>query len=681
MNGQILSLTYLAVAASSGAAVATAPKGPPPPPVQQVAAPEFPAMRFDEKGIGLLDAVRTTLQNDPAIKLSLVAVDNALGVVQQQVGLFDLTLNGNGQYQRNQSELLDSTKASEADKRQQLQNAIDKATPLRNSFSAVLANLQSQGPLLTTNPAAANLTQGITDPDTLNEMTLLQQELILNQQLLAQATNPVLRQDFLNLQNTTINTAISRFTALFNQVDGIPAAAQSQLAALGAVPTEGWQQTINGNANLSKELRSGIVLQPYANINYQSANYVGKSDWQSSVGGEGVAPNYTAQIGFEVTVPLRRGLGRDDTGAPEAAARQDAEAKRLLATFTKSESVLSTIQAYWTVRADVEQVEVLERSVQLQKGLLDVTHQLIQAKDKPRSDEARVQASTSSALAQLEGAKGQLAADRVALARVMGISLVDPSLSPLPADSFPTPPASWSPTDEGIAQLARESPARRFDYRAALEVEREGRTLVRGAELETRRVVNLDAKTWTTNVWEASPAYGPLNPPPTYSIPAHGPFAFGSGSASLTIMVPFGNNQQRGLLAQQQANLRQASISAADLQRTTALDVARDAQSLRLLAEQVARAKEAVAHYDQTIEDERYKMKAGDATLLDTILTEQQTTAARLAYVAAQQGYAQTLAQLRFDAGLLVLEAQGKATITEGFLRSVPAPLSGDARK
>ena len=206
-------------------------------------------------------------------------------------------------------------------------------------------------------------------------MTLLQQELVLNQQLLAQATNPVLRQDFQNLQNTTINQAISRFTALFNQVKGIPESAQSQLDALGPVPTEGWQQSISGDVSLSKELRNGIVLSPYANINYQSANFVGKSDWQGSVGGEGVAPNYTAQIGFEVTVPLRRGLGRDDTGAPEAAARQDAEAKRLLTTFTKSQSVLNTIFAYWNVRADVDQVEVLERSVQLQQGLLDVTRQ------------------------------------------------------------------------------------------------------------------------------------------------------------------------------------------------------------------------------------------------------------------------------------------------------------------
>ena len=263
----------------------------------------------------------------------------------------------------------------------------------------------------------------------------------------------------------------------------------------------------------------------------------------------------------------------------------------------------------------------------------------------------------------------------------MGISLVDPSLSPLPADSFPTPPAAWAPTDEGIAQLARESPARRFDYRAALEVEREGNTLVRGAQLETRRIVDLNAKAWTTNVWEASPTYGPQNPAPTYTIPSHGPFAFGSGSVALRVQVPFANNQQLGQLAQQQASLKQASISAADLQRTTSLDVARDAQSLRLAAEQLARAREAVTHYDQTIDDERYKMKAGDSTLFDTILTEQQTTAARLAYVSAQQNYAQTLAQLRFDAGLLVLESQGKATITKGLLRSVPAPLAGDARK
>ena len=59
-------------------------------------------------------------------------------------------------------------------------------------------------------------------------------------------------------------------------------------------------------------------------------------------------------------------------------------------------------------------------------------------------------------------------------------------------------------------------------------------------------------------------------------------------------------------------------------------------------------------NYDQTMTSEQARLKSGDSSLLDTILTEQQATSARLAYIAAQQEYASLLAQLRHEAGLLV---------------------------
>jgi outer membrane protein TolC len=52
--------------------------------------------------------------------------------------------------------------------------------------------------------------------------------------------------------------------------------------------------------------------------------------------------------------------------------------------------------------------------------------------------------------------------------------------------------------------------------------------------------------------------------------------------------------------------------------------------------------------------NEQARLKAGDSSLIDSILTEQQTTSARLAYIAAQQDYATLLASLRHEAGLLV---------------------------
>jgi hypothetical protein len=56
---------------------------------------------------------------------------------------------------------------------------------------------------------------------------------------------------------------------------------------------------------------------------------------------------------------------------------------------------------------------------------------------------------------------------------------------------------------------------------------------------------------------------------------------------------------------------------------------------------------------------------------VDTILTEQQTTNARLALVAAQQEYTTLLAALRFEAGMLVQDNN----VTLANLVAVPAAL------
>jgi outer membrane protein TolC len=123
------------------------------------------------------------------------------------------------------------------------------------------------------------------------------------------------------------------------------------------------------------------------------------------------------------------------------------------------------------------------------------------------------------------------------------------------------------------------------------------------------------------------------------------------------------------------ASLNQSAIDAADLGRNVALNVERLALSLQLAAERLKRAQEAVGFYDKTIDSEQQKLKAGDSTLVDTVLTEQQTTSARLAYVQAQQEFATTLARLRFESGQLVLREGEQARITGDSLATVPAPI------
>jgi len=129
------------------------------------------------------------------------------------------------------------------------------------------------------------------------------------------------------------------------------------------------------------------------------------------------------------------------------------------------------------------------------------------------------------------------------------------------------------------------------------------------------------------------------------------------------------------LLEQRRADFSQRSISASDLGRNIKANIVQALASLRAAAEQVRRAAEAVAAYGNTItsEDERYR--AGESSLLDSILTQDQQTTALVTYAQARQQYASLLARLRYETGTLLGDS-GEAMVVrpENILTLPSAP-------
>jgi outer membrane protein TolC len=329
----------------------------------------------------------------------------------------------------------------------------------------------------------------------------------------------------------------------------------------------------------------------------------------------------------------------------------------------ESQSILQTILAYWDARSAADQVEVGRRSVKLQADLLNLTQELIKAGEMPAADEARNQASYADALARLDAAERRLHESRINLARAIGMSLPAASAGPMPADAFP-PPVQVAAPDEAVLALVRTAFDRRNDLLAAQTILEAAGILVKGAKDDTRRLLNVDGSFWGTGLGEDE-------------ISNVDRWVFKSGEARATFEMPFKNNQAMGRYGQRQASERQAAIDAGDQARTIGLNVERLSRSLALAAERLQRARESVVAYDKTIESEQAKLKAGDSTLIDTILTEQQTTAARLTLVSAEQEYATTLARLLFETGLILDRQEGIAKVNGDALVGVPAQLQG----
>jgi outer membrane protein TolC len=636
--------------------------GPQPPP-----GPFTPIkVKFDPKGVSLVDAVKLTLEQDPNIKLSVAQAYGKGGVAEQQAGVFDTTFSGQASYQYQQSQITESVREQQQQQRDILDAEIPQVVSIVQGTQAALQNLAN--PNLLTNASGVNLTQGVTNQSILDELNVVQSQLEIIQDLLARTADPALRRDFQNLENQTVQKAVQRFTQQAQAVAGLPEQLEADRAAMGATPVDQFQKQGQVQVQVQKQLRDGIVLTPYANFTYTAQNFVGKPSTDTLKGGQGVKDLYQSQIGFQVLVPLKRGLGRDDSGAPEIFSQKDHDASVLIAIHQKSQSVLSTVDAYWNLRAAQDTVEVAQRSVKLEGDLLNYTRELIKAKERPKVDEARALAAFADSQGRFEDASRQLNEAQVNLASTIGVSLQDPTLLPVAGDPFPEPPAAFTTDDASVQKLVGRALGERYDRKAAITEEDGNKILARGAALETRRQLNAQGSVFGTATGQDN--IGNMNR-----------WVFTSGNGQLQLQVPFANNTLVGQRIQADAGLAQAQINSADLGRTIALNVVRLAQSLKLAGERLRLAEESVNDYDKTIVAEQEKLKAGDSTLVDTILTEQQTTAARIAKVTAQNQYAQLLAQIRFEAGLLVLQTQNESRVSGESLIAVPAPLVGAAEK
>jgi len=124
---------------------------------------------------------------------------------------------------------------------------------------------------------------------------------------------------------------------------------------------------------------------------------------------------------------------------------------------------------------------------------------------------------------------------------------------------------------------------------------------------------------------------------------------------------PLGNNQAEGLLVQREADAALRQITQRDLDRRIRLAVVESAGTLAQAAARVAQAEAAVGFYETTVNAEMQRFRAGDVTLLDTVITQQQQIDAQLSLVLARQELAQRLAQLQFQTGALVTVPAGEA--------------------
>ena len=287
-----------------------------------------------------------------------------------------------------------------------------------------------------------------------------------------------------------------------------------------------------------------------------------------------------------------------------------------------------------------------------------LTQQLIDAGELPRAELARAQAGDARSRAQVEDAQRQLHQARVALANAIGVAATGEDAT-LPLARDPFPPVPEQAAVDAAASLVGTAAERRLDLNAAVKEQQAGRILQDAAATNLRSQLNLATSTWFTALRENSPGIALQR------------WVGPSTQLGLQFEKPFGNNLYRGQLVSREADLRSREIAATDLQRQIRLGTLQATSTLPDVVAQARQAEAAVGFYANIYNADLERYRTGEATLIDTVITQQQQTEAMLAALTARHQLAELIAQLRYQTGTLLGPNQ---TIAPQNLVSVPPP-------
>ena len=430
---------------------------------------------------------------------------------------------------------------------------------------------------------------------------------------------------------------------------------------LGDLPTFVYSNTASVFGQYTKPLRNGSVFQLNATFDGRSTLFRDKPI-DPTFGGTDTPNTFGNRLEAAWLQPLKRGRGADTVQAAERAALKNTEASKYNYQQTMSDQALTTADAYFSLMAAQDSLALNRASLVTQRQMLDNGTRLVAAGEIPSADLARMRARTSEVASDVETARLAVVAAQTALADAMG----------LPSSELPTLGASdvfpVRPLDVDVDALSRDALTRRSDVKALSAFRDTSRILLTAARAETRS--RLDVRV-SGGVGQAY--YGPVfhslqdengvHVDNAQYIRYFNPIGFGRGfsshwepigSVTCIYELPFGNNERLGRLAQAVASDRQSDIRVADLGRTITNNLPKLAEALRRARAEWEQRQEAVIQYENTWDTAQRLRGAGELSLIDTLLTEQDLTQARLALVQAKREYASALARFRRETGVLV---------------------------
>ncbi len=612
-------------------------------------------------GLTLDQAVATTLARNPDLALRRSAAAFARGRLAESSGAFDPFVTSKVTTDRVEQTLLPSTIEFEKGKR-------DLFRKLNQNLTQVAGDLERQ----LADPGALPILrcpEGI-DAVLVGSLNICLSNLDAARReaeddrlrlLIELAANPEDRARLEEARRQQLEAARPVARQVLDILRREAAVAARNLENLGPLPETEERYSLSLDLRFGKMFRNG--LRPSCGIMLQGVKdkYVDKP-LLAAFGGKGIANRFTVFEGCQVETPLLRGFGTASTGAGEAAARERYRASVAQLGHAHSERALATIVAYWQAAAARDRRLLFEQSVGLEEELSRDAKMLADGDEIPRLELHRAAARLAGARQSLAVARADEIAARVNLATAMGRVLRSPDEVPIVADPLPVPEL---PENFGRrrTELTGEALAARADLLASRALEESAGVLERAARAALKPSLDfvlqagLSARhqSLTDDYYDYGgyrDAFGENHAGPSFSL-------------SFKLGLPVGNREAEGRLVRAQATRLQAGIRRAEISRRIGLGVYEVLASLKIAADEAAARDRAAERYEKTLADTGELLRAGEATLIDTLLTEEQWTLARRDAIAARLAFAVLAARLRFERGSLIAwsERDGEVSV------------------
>jgi outer membrane protein TolC len=442
------------------------------------------------------------------------------------------------------------------------------------------------------------------------------------------------------------------------------------LERLGPLPEIGVRKNLSFETSYFRPLRNGVGVGGKLRLEGAEQSFLDKLQ-DPIFGGLEVPNRFPSSLSFLVDVPLARGRGAIAAAAPERSAEFVSRAQQSFLRHALSEETFRTVLAYFNLVAAQESLQLLEDSAARQQDVVQLTQQLVDGGEVAAAELVRAQARAASVESSVRSGRLSLLVARFSLAQTIGLEVETQANAPLATDGFNAVLDEVS----DVEALVTGALADRRDSRALRYLLEASETLADAARVNLKPMLDLSLTAGMNTLYqspfmsflpdELDPIVSDLEPAPERDSPVHfysprGPLrGFGSewqpfAMVSLTFELPFGNNVAKGRLLQAQSSVSRSRIDTANLERVIRDNVVDITGALRFAARAVEQHRSAVGFYEQTLEAALQRFEAGEITLVDVLVSEEDLTTERVQLVRALQAFVSTLARLNFETGDLV---------------------------